>query len=294
MRREWEELPPSLHGALEVKTGRVIRAVSASAGRHSELSATLHTDSGVVFCKGITVDHPYAQMHRNEARVNPYLPPLAPRLLWQIETDGWLLLGFERVTGQHADLSPGSPDLALIADSVVEIGLIPAPPPDVARRSFAARWSRLSAWQLIQREMADDLDPWTLDNIGYFIEQESQSATLLDGDCLLHTDLHSLNILVDNAARVIDWAWWRIGAPIVDIGFLVARLIAAGHSPETAEQWAATIPAWRAASEETRTVFAVALLGVWEWLARSDPLPLRPPLTAAARAWTRYRLRSDP
>jgi hypothetical protein len=61
-------------------------------------------------------------------------------------------------------------------------------------------------------------------------------------------------------------------------------------SPEAAEQWAATIPAWRAAPDDARTAFAVTLLGVWEWLERSDPLPLRPPLTAAARYWVRYRM----
>jgi hypothetical protein len=65
---------------------------------------------GRLFCKGAAADNPMGWMRRNEARLNPYLPPQMARLHWQIEDDGWLLLGFEYVPGHHPDLSPGSAD----------------------------------------------------------------------------------------------------------------------------------------------------------------------------------------
>ena len=54
-------------------------------------------------------------MHRNESKINPYLPAQMPRLHWQVEASGWLMLGFEYVAGRHPDLSPGSPDLSSVA-----------------------------------------------------------------------------------------------------------------------------------------------------------------------------------
>jgi hypothetical protein len=39
-----------------------------------------------------------------------------------------------------------------------------------------------------------------------------------------------------------------------------------------------------------RTAFAVAVLGIWEFLQRDQPLPHRERLTDAARRWARHRL----
>lgn len=90
----------------------------------------------------------------------------------------------------------------------------------------------------------------------------------------------------------MDWAWSRKGAPAVDLAFLVARLVAAGHIPAEAEGWAETVPVWQETSETARTAFAVAIWGIWEFLERRHPLPHRAALTAAARRWARQRLNS--
>lgn len=90
--------------------------------------------------------------------------------------------------------------------------------------------------------------------------------------------------------RVVDWAWSRASVPWLDAGFLLLRLIEAGHSPAEAEQWAANTEAWVAAAEDDRTAFAVAVLGIWEFLQRDQPLPHRERLTDAARRWAKHRL----
>lgn len=121
---------------------------------------------------------------------------------------------------------------------------------------------------------------------------EKRAVELVSGNSLLHTDLHALNILVGESARVIDWAWSRRGAIWVDTAFLVIRLIAAGHEPDEAEKWADAVPPWHDASDSARTAFAVAVYGIWAWLGRKSPLPHRPKLTAVARTWARCRLRT--
>ncbi len=89
---------------------------------------------------------------------------------------------------------------------------------------------------------------------------------------------------------MIDWAWSRIGDPAIDIAFMINRLVAAGHTPNTAEEWAEQIPAWRATSPDTRTAFSVAILGIWEDVERHSGLPSGLDLTGSARRWAQHRL----
>jgi Ser/Thr protein kinase RdoA (MazF antagonist) len=130
----------------------------------------------------------------------------------------------------------------------------------------------------------DTLNPWTRANLDQLCDIGMAAIDLVGGDSLIHTDLHALNILItEEQARIIDWAWARRGAPWVDTGFLIIRLIDAGHTPDQAERWASTITAWQTVSDTARSAFAVGVLGLWEWLEQSDPLPHRSRLTDAAR-----------
>ena len=138
-RHEWDALPGSVRDAVEQHCGgRVVKAEMPEMGCSSDFSAALRLADRTVFCKGIRATAPGAWMHRNEAAVNHQLPPgLAPRLLWQAETGGWLMLGFEHAPGRHPDLSPGSADLAPVAETVAALR---APAPSAVRdRSIAAR-----------------------------------------------------------------------------------------------------------------------------------------------------------
>ncbi|MBB5160055.1 hypothetical protein [Saccharopolyspora phatthalungensis] len=291
-RRDWDELPAAVRAAIENKCGTVTRAVFPDAGRNSDVSATLHAGGGhVLFCKGVRLDTSRARMYRHEARVNPYLPSeVAPRLLWQTEVDGWLLLGFDHVPGRHADLAPDSPDLPLIADALRTIGASLTPSP-VDAPQLAEQWARLAAWRRLAHDQDAEPDQWLRDRLGDFIDRERRAFEAIEGDALAHTDLHPLNVLVCDRARVVDWAWSRRAAPWVDAALLVLRLIDAGHTAAAAECWAAdALPAWSAASDETRTDFAVAVLGVWHHMARANPGPQRAPLVDTARRWVAHRL----
>lgn len=292
-RREWEALPDGVRDAVENRVGPILKAETPESGINSEFAATLHTDRGPVFCKGIRADARGAWMHRNEAEVDPWLPAgVTPRLLWQIETDGWLLLGFEHVDGRHGDLSPGSPDLAPLAAVVDELGreLTPCPTPT---RSLADRWATRPVWDTYRTVPPDDLNPWDRESLPELARLEAVAPELLDGDTLLHTDLHPGNLLVGGGrVRVIDWAWRSRGAAWIDPAFLVIRLMSAGHSATAAEAWALQVRAFREAHVEAVTAFAVTVLGLWEHKLRTAPHPHSGRLTAVARLWARHRVES--
>lgn len=292
VRHDWDSLPASVRASIEDRCGEVVKAESPSAGRNSDFAATLYLDADhKVFCKGIMVDRQTARMHRTEARVNPRLPASAPRLLWQFEGEGWLLLGFEYVAGRHANLSPGSRDLPLIADTVSTLARDLTPCGVDGLPTLAGKMERMTAWQRLHDDTPTELDPWARDNLDRFVGQERSAIELIAGDTLLHTDLHSLNILVADTPSVVNWAWAKIGATWVDAAYLVIRMIEAGHSPEEAERWAKSTAAWSERSNrEAITAFAVAVFGMWEYLKHAAPLPLREPATRAAREWARHRL----
>jgi hypothetical protein len=292
-RRTWDELPSAVRAAIEQQTGPVLAAYVPNAGRNSDFSATLRVQGDVLFCKGISgAEGTRGQMHRHERDINRFLPSaVAPRLRWSTQTAGWLLLGFDQVPGRHADLSLDSPDLPLVAHTVTTMAR------ELAHSSansplLAEQWARLAAWRRLAAHPAD-LDEWARTRVDVLIEWERLAIDLVNGDSLVHTDLHSLNIVVgDGRARVVDWAWSRLGNPAVDVAFLVNRLIAAGHTPNAAERWADTIPVWRATPENTRTAFSVAILGIWEHVQRRNGPPPGADLTAAARRWAQHRLDS--
>lgn len=272
-RLAWIDLPAPVRAAVTAECGAVAGADHPGAGRQSDFTATLRTEAGPVFCKGIRTDSPKSAMHRHEAEINPWLPPAAPGLLWQVDTAGWLILGFEHAPGEHADLKPGSSDVDATIQTMRDLRS-PAPP---TAQALADQWARLAAWRRLRRRI-------DVPHIDQYVAWESRAVDLVRGDSLLHTDIHSLNLLVGERVRVVDWAWARQGAEWVDRAFLVIRLIEAGHQPEEAQGLVGTLP------EAGATAFAIAVLGIWTYLEHTDPLPHRPPLTAAARAWVDLRL----
>ena len=182
----WDELEVPVRLAIEARTGQVHAARTASMGLNSQLAAVLDTDAGVVFIKGLRADHPGAVRQGREARINPHVRAVAPRLLWHDQAAGWDVLAFEYIDGaRHADYRPGSPDLPRVIDAMHQLAAISCP--DLPVKQARQRWAAY-----VDREA--DLD-------------------LLDGDALLHTDFNPLNILLGpDRTWIIDWAWPTRGA----------------------------------------------------------------------------------
>ncbi|WP_161962518.1 phosphotransferase family protein [Nocardioides speluncae] len=290
-RVDWYDLPYSVRCAVEAECGLVVGVTTPDGGRNANLIVVLEVQDGrQVFVKGVQADTAEAAGFRREAALNPALPAVAPRLLWQVEVDGWLMLGFEYIPGRHADLSLGSADLILVADAVSAIARHRAPIPTPELPALADKITRISAWTRLGSDPPSNLDPWARANLDRFADADECAAEWAAGDSLAHTDLHAHNILVNDAAHVVDWSWAHRAAPWIDAAYLVIRLIQNGHGPAQAEQWAATTECWHTATPVALDSFAVGTFGIWEFLRLARPHPVREAATAAARRWAQHRL----
>lgn len=262
-RTHWVDLPDQVRDAIQAHTGPVLDAHTASAGLNSEVAAILHTAAGRVFAKGLRADHPRVWTQQREKIVASHVSPVAPRLLWHVETGGWNILGFEHIDGRHADYTPGSPDLAKVVDVIGQLAEIRCPA-DVPVKRAEQRW-------------ADHLD-------------DPAELEMFAGDALLHTDYNPCNVLISHKARLIDWAWPTRGAAWIDPACLIVRLMAAGHTAADAEGWARRVPSWTAAPREAVDTFATALSRMWDEIAHHDPSPWKQDMAAVAQQWLTYRL----
>lgn len=263
-RLPWHELPPSVRAAVESRTGPILRVRSVNTGMTSDVVAVLETSSGRTFCKGAATGNPMGWMHRNEARINPHLPAQMPRLRWQVENDGWLLLGFDYVEGRHPDLSPGSPDLPSVAAALNAMAMALTPCPEVKVQAAGTRW-------------ADWISP-----------------ELIDGDTLVHTDVTPFNFLIHGSgATVVDWSMPCQGAAWIDTALMIVRLVRAGHRPEEAEGWARSIAAMSTGRPESVDAFAAGIAALSRERQRQRPsVSHLGPLADAAESWSRYRSRT--
>ncbi|MEH0933181.1 aminoglycoside phosphotransferase [Micromonospora sp. CPCC 205558] len=157
-----------------------------------------------------------------------------PAVLWQFESDGWLVVGTEHLPGHHPDLSPGSSDLDLLLATLTALQESPAP--DQTWFTPAAR-------------------------LGF-------THPAMEGETLIHCDLNPTNLIVTPVGlRIVDWAWTTKAAAWVELALLVPWLIGSGHSAKQAEEWLAQVPAWTATDHQVLDDFATS--NAMKWAAKS-------------------------
>ncbi|MFE3586536.1 aminoglycoside phosphotransferase [Streptomyces niveus] len=258
----FDGLPSGARSAIEAETGPILKIENLSTGLNSSLSALAHTTGGVVFLKGLRADHRWVWTQQREADINPYVTPLAPRLLFHVIADGWDVLGFEAVDGHHADYSPGSPDLPKVTDALRKLGSLPCP--------------EIELRQAEQRLAGYVSDP--------------TEAEAFAGNALLHTDWNNHNVLITHdRAHLVDWGWATRGAAWLDPAHLIIWLIAAGHTPSEAEGAVSPLPVWKSAPPRTVNAFAHASANLWQEIAGSAPDDWTLTLRDAARVWHQHR-----
>lgn len=233
MRMDWPALPEAVRKVVADRVGET-RAIPATTGDHAEMAATVIGTHGTVFIKAAHSDFG-ARSLRYELRVSEALTRShSPAVEWSFEAAGWLVVGFEHCDGPHADLSPGSPDLKLLEETLEMLGATSAP--DVPLFSPKAR-------------------------LGF-------EHPAMDGDTLVHTDLGPTNLIVTpHGLRIVDWAMATKAAPWVELAALTPWLIGAGHTPQQAEQWLARQPAWHTA--DPNVLDRHATKNAEKWAAKS-------------------------
>ncbi|WP_105971972.1 phosphotransferase family protein [Streptomyces geranii] len=265
-RIDFADLPDDVQGSVLARTGPLLSVETVSAGFNSAISARLTTEHGKVYVKGLPVDHPRMWTQQREADMGPYVNGLSPRVRWHLRTGGWDLVAFDALDGRHADYAQGSDDLPLVAATLERLSELRAP------------------------------DGVELKEAGHRLRDHAPAAALahFTGDALCHTDPNPTNVLVGQGrAWLVDWAWATRGAPWLDAGYWVVWLIAeGGQSPESAEQWASRIPAFREAPEAGLDAFAAANESVWAEIADESPNSWTHSVHTAAKSWGAHRARA--
>jgi hypothetical protein len=261
-RQLWDDLTDEAVAAVCAHTGPILRAASTPDGYTSQIAVSLETESGPVFVKGMRQDHEDAWTQQREAAVNPHVVPLGPRMLWQVTAGGWDLIGFEHVGGRAADISPASADLPMVVDMLTAVGQIPCP--KLTLKEAGRRW-------------------------GKYLDDRADGA-LFKGTALVHSDMNPTNMLItDKGPYLVDWPMATRGAPWIDAACLVVWLVYAGHTPHSAEQWAAKIPAWSTASAHALDLFAIAQTRFWRDTADEYTNKVTLKLRDSASRWAIHR-----
>ncbi|GGN99114.1 hypothetical protein GCM10010112_92610 [Actinoplanes lobatus] len=257
----YQQLPAAIRHRISEIVGLVTDADSAIEGLNSSVAARLHTAGGHSFVKALPVDHRWAWTQQREAEIAPHVDAVGAGLIARIVDDGWDVLLFDALDGHQADYSPGSNDLVPVARLIARIGELPCPHTPL----------RLAEQRLAAYTSADMLHHFA-------------------GDSLLHTDLNPANVIVDNGqARIVDWGWATRGAAWLDAAYWVSWLIAAGHTPEQAEWWAAQVPAWQTVTTAGVTAFAEANARLWAEIGAGSTDAWTTRILAASAAWRQYR-----
>lgn len=251
----WEEA----RALIERETGPISSVTEISGGRNSEISVIIRTDDDATFVKGRRADHPRAWTQERERLINPLVRHISAPLKWSAASDDWSLLGFECLPGAHADYSPGSPDLPKVIDTLRQLQDI-AFPVGIEVKQAGQRWAAYT-----------------------------QAPELLAGTSLLHTEWTPGNVLVSDRARLVDWAWPTRGAAWIDPACLTVWLTASGHTPRSAESWAARIPSWHTAPPGALAEFAQVQALMWDGIAADSDEEWTANLARAARQWASHR-----
>ncbi|NUQ98539.1 MAG: hypothetical protein HOY79_18965 [Streptomyces sp.] len=258
----FDHLPATTQEALTAQAGVVTGFRSASHGNHAHVAGELRTENGSVFIKAAPVDDRESLYVRHEVGVHDHVGRFGPPLLWNLEAGGWYVAAWMFLDLRHPVYKPGSPDLAVVAGLILNLGTTPCP---------------------------DEID-WTVES--RYEGAIGASVSVLGGSTILHTDLNPSNVLIneDETAFAVDWAFCSRGAAWLECAYLMPWLIQGGHTSGEAEAWLKeTFPAWRDAPEGHVDIFVRTLAQVW---ARRD-VPEAPQwvreYAAAAQDWHQHR-----
>ncbi|MEU5931038.1 hypothetical protein [Micromonospora sp. NPDC047187] len=113
MRSDWTALPERVTAGIAERVGGTFDVTSASSGNHAEIASTVTGPAGRIFVKAASGELSGRSL-RYELAATQAIDRHPPAVLWQFESDGWLVVGTEHLAGPHPDLSPGSRDLDLL------------------------------------------------------------------------------------------------------------------------------------------------------------------------------------
>jgi aminoglycoside phosphotransferase (APT) family kinase protein len=293
-RPPWHALPDDVRAAVELRAGApVLRAMSQDGGFTEGFASRLELDDGShVFVKAASAtggEHAH-HAYRHEARVVRLLPDTiaAPRLLWTVDVDDWIVLAFEDVESATPQ-RPWAPDeLAAVLGALGPLAeaLTPAPDALLPLGTTADLDPELRFWRRCAEGDGDTAlvpEVWR-DRVEELAMLESRWAEAAAGDTAVHFDLRDDNVLLaaDGRVLVCDWNWIQLAAPWVD---LVGLLVSVHGDGLDAERIISAHALTRDVPRSSIDAFLVALAGYYVDVAGRPTLESSPWLRVHQGWW---------
>lgn len=228
-RLEWRFLPPHVRTAIERRCGSPVSSAESRNGGFTPGFASVLTcaDGTRHFVKAASVkaQGAFAQAYRDEARKLAALPAGIPaaRLRWVIDDD-WVVLGLEYVEGRAPHRPWRRAELDRVVDAVEAMTplLTPAPPSLELDPVADELGGFVDCWEHVRA---------TRPGLGHVDEAAGLARGFTEvcaGETLVHTDLRDDNVILgagDGAQGVwlCDWNWPVVGAPWLDLVFLLIQ-----------------------------------------------------------------------
>lgn len=258
-RLNWHDLPRPVRSRIaELAGDQVSSETSATSGFSPGFAAVLETGDGrEVFVKAVSAEqNPQApELARREIVVAAALPPEvpAPRLLWSHDDGTWVILGFQAVDGQSPEQPWRRADLDRVLAAVAELAaarpLVPnglLPVTQTMADEFRS-WRRIAgapAGADTQSACFGERGTWVQAHLDQLADWESGWSVAGAGTALVHGDVRADNVLLDAADTwLVDWPHAALGAPWLDLAFLLPSVEMQGGGDADALFWAQPVAA---------------------------------------------------
>jgi len=252
----------------------VIAETSATSGFSPGYAAVLELGNGhEVFVKAISAEqNPVSpELARREIVVAAALPPEvpAPRLLWFDDDGTWVLLGFEAVHGRSPEQPWRTPDVVRVLAALGKLAVARPLEPNglqpvaVALGDDFRGWRTISAAHTAEREREaarqGERGAWVLEHFDDLAEWEAGWSGAAAGTALVHGDLRADNVLLDgDQTWLVDWPHATVGAPWLDLAFMLPSVQMQGGGRADELFWAQPVSAGVAPADLRSVLAALA------------------------------------
>jgi hypothetical protein len=249
-RLEWSQIPEVVRASIVGRLGApVVAAVSQERGFSPALAARLRlADGRRAFVKAIGPDEesgaPGGQAaYRREAAIAAQLPPTAPapRLQASWDEHGWIVLILEDIEGTNPAHPWRGDELRRVLEALTVLAetLTPAPlsAPRAAAPGRRPHWAQIAMTPKLVDQVTD-LDPWLRPNLEILARAEERFENAAAGETLIHSDIRSDNILLtEQRVLFVDWPHAMVGAPWLDLLYLLPSVAMQGGPEPDAVFW---------------------------------------------------------